>query len=77
MGAIADKLEAEIHKAQALTSVKTAIHVPAGGLTSLPHGGPVAGMAIAQSPNLDMQISAITACLKSLFLAIKELEDRK
>jgi hypothetical protein len=77
MGAISDKLEGEIHKVAGLTAARTVITVPSNGLVSMPHGGAVAGMAMAQSASVDAQIGAIVACLKSLAGAIKELEDHK
>jgi len=77
MGAISDKLEGEIFKVVAMTSPKTMIMVPGSGLVSMPHGGPVAGQAMAVSTSVDVQIAAIVACLKSLHGAIKELEDHK
>jgi hypothetical protein len=77
MGAISDKLEGEIHKIVALTSQKTIITVPGNGLISMPHGGPLAGQAMALSTSVDMQIAAIVACIRSLAVAIKELEDHR
>jgi hypothetical protein len=77
MGAISDKLDVAVNIAGALTGARTLILVPATGLHSLPHGGPVAGQAIAQSTSVDAQFTAIANCLKSIAAAVKDLEDRK
>jgi hypothetical protein len=77
MGAISEKLEAAVNVATALTAGKTMILVPAAGLVSPPHGGPVIGQAIALPTNLDAQFTAIANCLRSIAAAVKELEDRK
>lgn len=77
MGAISEKLEVAVNVAVSLTSGKTMIFVPASGLVSPPHGGPVAGQAMALPTNIDAQFTAIANCLRSIAAAVKELEDRK
>jgi hypothetical protein len=77
MGQISDKLDMEIAKVAALTSAPTLVLVPGTGLISGPAGGPVVGQSIAVTSSLDMQITAIVSCLKSMAAAIKKLEDRK
>jgi hypothetical protein len=77
MGAISEKLEVAVNVAASLTAGKTIILVPAAGLVSPPHGGAVVGQAMALPTNLDAQFTAIANCLRSIAIAVKELEDRK
>jgi hypothetical protein len=77
MGLISEKLDVQVNIACSLTAAKTVIPVPGSGLVSGPHGGPVAGAAMAQSASIDAQFTAIANCLRSIAMAVKELEDRK
>ena len=77
MGLISEKLEVQVNIACSMTAAKTVIPVPGNGLISGPHGGPVAGAAMAQSASVDAQFTAIANCLRSIAAAIKELDDRK
>ncbi len=76
MGKIARDLEVEIARASALLSAHLPLQVPGSGLMVGPHGGPVQGMAIVQTPHLSAQMDAIYRCLKEIADAVKQLDDQ-
>jgi hypothetical protein len=75
MGLIAQDVEAKYWKAKAMIAAKLPLTVLPGGLVS--PTGPVIGVTMVDTPNINGQMDAIEDCLEAILKAIKKLEDRK
>jgi hypothetical protein len=75
MGLIAQDVENKYFKAKAMIAAKLPLTVLPGTLFS--PSGPVGGVAMVDTPNINAQMDAIEDCLEAILKAIKKLEDRK
>ena len=75
MGLIAQDVENKYIKAKAMIAAKLPLTVLPGTLFS--PSGPVGGVAMVDTPNINAQMDAIEDCLEAILKAIKKLEDRK
>jgi hypothetical protein len=75
MGLIAQEVEQKYLRAKGTIAAKLPLTILPGGFVT--NMGPVMGMTIADTPNINGQMDAIEDCLEAIVKAIKKLEDRK
>jgi hypothetical protein len=75
MGLIAQDVEAKYFRAKGMIAAKLPLTVLPGALTT--PAGPVMGVTMVDTPNINGQMDAIEDCLEAIVKALKKLEDRK
>jgi hypothetical protein len=75
MGLIAQDVEQKYLKAKAMIAAKLPLTVLPGAFVT--PAGPVMGMTMVDTPQINQQMDAIEDCLEAILKAIKKLEDRK
>jgi hypothetical protein len=75
MGLITQEVEGKYQKAKAMISAKIPLTVLPGGLMTTT--GPVMGVSMVDTPQINQQMDAIEDCLEAIVKAIRKLEDRK